>query len=113
MNYSIKDLLTLEQLKEFLKKNASLIEEKENDFTRSLAKEWNYKILSKKLIEFHEKELAQKIDAINPYQSKCEVCNAIYAIILPPESTQTTFTSDEPFDYDEWKFNQILWDPDF
>ena len=97
MHYSINNFSTLEQFKEFLKENSSLIIDEDDNFMRFLTKAWINKILSKKLIEFHEEELAQKIDAINPNQSRYEICEAIYTIILPPKQKTV---SEEPFNYD-------------
>lgn len=96
----IQDTTSFEQLQAFLKKNAMLIKDENNNFMRSLIKAWSQKILSKKLIEFHEEDLAKRIDSINPNQSRCGICQTIYSIIFKQKASENSSVQEEPFSYD-------------
>lgn len=93
----IQDTSSFEQLQAYLKENSSLIKDEDNNFLRFLTKAWIDKILSQKLTEFHQEELAQKIDEINPNQSRYEICEAIYTIIMQRILKPA---KEEPFSYD-------------
>ncbi len=96
MTNRINTIRYFSQLQNLLDENKDLLENGDTEFIDSLFQVWDERILSKKLIEFHEEELAQQIDSINPNQSRQEICKAIYAIIVQPKTKQE---SNEPFDY--------------
>lgn len=97
MRKHIKTSQSMAELCDYLQAKHVLLEKKNSDFINEMIQVWDERILSKKLIEFHEEELAQQIDSINPNQSRQEICKAIYAIIVQPKTKQE---SNEPFDYD-------------
>lgn len=113
MNYSIKDIMSLKELQEFLETNQYLLEGKKGCFMRILVDEWDDGLYGKKLIEFQEPELAKKMSLINPSQSPYEICKAIYAIILNQKPNTKSLTYDDHMDYDDWKSNQIWSEVDF
>lgn len=94
MKKCIKETQSLIELREFLLSQKGLLEDKNSYFINNLIRDWVKKIISKKLIEFHEEELAQQIDAINPNQSKYEVCKDIIKIILDEQSEMSASSKD-------------------
>lgn len=96
MKTDISTTESLEELRVFLQNHEDMITEEENSFVSQLIKDWDERILSKKLIEFHQEELAQQIDSINPNQSRHKICRVIYTIIVQPKPKQE---NNEPFDY--------------
>jgi len=96
MKRCIKETQSLTELREFLSAKEKLLEDKNSDFTNILIHDWDERILSKQLIEFHEEKLAQKIDAINPNQSKDNICKEIY---------QAFFPKDDDYSYDDYSYD--------
>lgn len=94
MRYNIKNMKSLEQLKEYLKEHYQGKEKEDASFVNYVIEEWDNGNLSRKFIEFHEEELAQQIDAINPNQSKSEICEDIIKIILDEQSEISLSSND-------------------
>lgn len=109
MKRCIKNTQSLTELREFLLAQNGLLVDKNSDFVSDLIHDWDERILSKKLIEFHEEELAKKIDAINPNQPKLDICNEIYQIISPKEDDDYYYSSyDDSYDSSNPLLDMIL-----
>ena len=100
MKRCIKNTQSLTELREFLLAQKGLLEDKNSDFVNDLIHDWDERILSKLLIDFKEEELAQKIDAINPNQSRYDICQTIYSIIFKQEPSDNSSVQEDPFIYD-------------
>ena len=112
MKRSIKNTQSLTELREFLLAQNGLLEDKNSDFVSDLIHDWDERILSKKLIEFHEEELAKKIDAINPNQPKLDICNEIYQIISPKEDDDySSYYYDDSYDSSNPLLDMVLGAP--
>lgn len=79
------------ELREFLLAPKGLLDDKNSDFVNDLIHDWDERILSKLLIDFNKEELAQKIDAINPNQSKYNISKEIYQAFFPKEDDNSSY----------------------
>lgn len=105
MKRCIKNTQSLAELREFLLAQNGLLEDKNSDFVNDLIHDWDERILSKLLIEFNEEELAQKIDAINPNQSKYNICREIYQAFFPQEDD---YSYDDSYDSSNPLLDMVL-----
>lgn len=103
MKYNITNIESLGQLRDYLKEHYQSIENENASFVNYLIDEWDNGTFSKKLIELHEEELAQKIDDINPNQSRYEICKEICKII------NDTSESISPTNSDSDNRNEFSW----
>ena len=111
MRKYIRTTKSLTELCVFLQRHEDKVTEKGSSFVNQLIFEWDERIIGKKLIEFHEEDLAKQIDGINPNQSKYNICKEIYRIILEPKKVDVPLISEEPSDYHigESYTNSIEW----
>lgn len=111
MENSFKEAKSMNQIRDFMQQSAYLIDEKNTAFIDNLANNWDEGLLSQKLIELNERELAKQIDAINPNQSGYDICKEIYQILLRPQKEDAHSINEEPFKYDigESMISDIEW----
>lgn len=108
---SIRETKSMSQIRDFLQQSAHLIDNQDMAFIVNLIDDWDNGVLCQKLIDFNERELAKQIDAINPNQSRDNICKDIYQIILKSQKIDTPVVDEEPFKYDigESMISDIEW----
>lgn len=90
MTNRINAIRYFSQLQNLLDENKDLLENGDTEFIDSLFQVWDERILSKKLINLCLKYEAEKLDEINPNQTKLEICKTIYWILMPLEESHTS-----------------------
>ena len=104
MENSFKEAKSMNQFRDFMQQNTYLIDDQNTAFILNLVNDWDEGLLSQKLIELNEEELAQQIDAINPNQSRYEICKEIYAIILNDTSKSISQTHSDSDNSNEFSW---------